>query len=219
MDIEEVEFCPLCSGIAEDTISEVLSFAQKKSYSSDEFVYMEGEDFRGLFVITEGEMRSTSQNEHGKEFLIRRLGPGKVFGESGLIKQQYFESVKTLTPLSCIFLPAKEFKKLAEKNSHLSAALLVQLGEWIADFYDRFQTLSFTNVRDRVEHFLSLELKRMKGNVVVFKLKRHEMASNLGIRPETLSRILKKLESERLIQIKSNNEIDLSNYNYVSSTR
>lgn len=213
MEKEEIGFCPICSGVGEEAVSEILGFAKKMSFESGQYIYLQDENYTGIYVVLEGEVCLTAQNEQGKEFLVNRYVSGEVFGESGLVYEKCLESARAVKPSVCVFLPKDKFTDLMSRNTSLSASIISLLGAWIVEFHGRFQTLSFTNVRQRVEHYFESEVKKTKNSILALKLKRHEMASNLGIRPETLSRILSDLQKDGLIKISSKNVVDLSNFN------
>lgn len=210
MNQEEIRFCPLCNGIDEDDISKILKIATRTTFSKGEQIYVQEGSYRGLFVTLKGEVRLYAHNKEGKEFLVKRLSDNKVFGESGKFNGVYLESASAQSSLDCIFLPGKEFEEIVTNSPQLSKVFMTLLSRWLIDFYKRFQTLSYTNVTDRVKHFLISESEVVGSHVLDINLRRHEIASNIGVRPETLSRVLGKLEKENLIKIQADNTIILS---------
>ena len=209
MDDKEIHFCPLCKGVKEEDISKILKIAKRATFSEGEQIYFGDDPYRGIFVTLRGEVRLYSQNEKGKEFLVKRLASNTVFGESGKFNGTYLESASAQSSLDCIFLPGKEFEEIVTNSPQLSKVFMTLLSSWLTDFYKRFQTLSYTNVTDRVKHFLIKESEVTGNHLLDIKLRRHEIASNIGVRPETLSRVLGKLEKENLIKIESNSTIVL----------
>lgn len=203
-------FCPICNGIDEETISKIFSVANRVSFPSGSFIYNQDDISQGFYIVLKGNVRLSSQNEDGKEFLVKRLSSGDVFGEAAILKGSCFESSYAETNVECVFVPKKDFLNILKGDLELSLSVIESAANWVCDFYSRLKMFSLTNVRDRVERYFQLESQKAEGGQLSLELKKHEIASNLGMRPETFSRVLGELQSEGLIAVK-NNIVDLSN--------
>lgn len=206
---EEKFFCPICKGISEEVITEILSFAQKVNFQNKHYIYNQGDSCKGFYIILEGTVRVSAQNEDGKEFYVKRLKKGDSFGASVIMGGNCLESAMTETDSVCVFVPQKEFVDLVSRDVSLSESMTKETLNWLLEFYNRLNTFSLSNVRDRVERYFVLESEASGENLISLSLKKHEIASNLGMRPETFSRVLSELQNEGAITIK-NNIVDTS---------
>lgn len=199
MDMEN--FCPICSGLSEKIITDLLKHSIIHSFKAHDYIYLQDSDYRGIYVITKGEVELSNVNEDGKKVFVSKIKMKMSFGESGRAKLKYLENTYALTDVTCIYIPEKTLSELADKYSEFSSALLTSLNEWLVTFYDRFKMLSQDSIRKRLELYLENESQIFKSDEFELGLRKHQIASNLGIRPETLSRLFKELSDQGLISI------------------
>ncbi len=206
---EALKFCPICDGVSEVVINKILEIANVSRRKNGQRLYCEGDNFTGFYILKSGLVRLSIMSEAGKEILVRNLGSGDVFGQTGMFSGSYLETACLNVDSEFIFLPEKAIKEILLEAPEASQKFLASMGQWTMEFYDRFKTLSLPNARDRVERYLLSEVTPPNTKVSL-TLKRHEIASNLGLRPETLSRVLSEMQAEGLIGIEDN-VVDLNN--------
>jgi len=207
--MKEKFFCPICSGLEEEIISHLLNSSIVRSFNAHDYIYMQGADYKGLFAITKGNVELSNLNEDGKKVFVSKLSSNETFGESGAADSTYLENAYSLTPTTCIFIPAESLKKLMTAYPELSSAVFAALNKWLITFYNRFKILSQGDIRRRLEIYLLNESKKFNSNVFEINLHKHEVASNLGIRAETLSRLLKELTVKGKISM-NGKQVDIS---------
>lgn len=200
---ETLKFCPICANVSEATIDKILELATVSVRQGGLNLYSAGGRFTGFYVLKSGNIRLSISSEDGKEILVKSLEGGDVFGQTGLLEGRYLETAYLMAESEFIFLSEKAISEILLESPELSKNLLISIGHWTMEFYLRFKTLSLPSAKDRVIHYL---LSELRGSSTKFslKLKRHEIASNLGIRPETLSRVLSELQTKDLIEIENN---------------
>lgn len=194
---KEEFFCPICTGLDESVIGELLDGVVRTHYKVNKQIYLQGEPFGGVFVVLSGMVRLSCQNEDFKDISVERIGPNETFGATGFVSDCYLESALATSGTTCIHVPSQVLRNLLSSRVQFSVAFMGEINRWLIQFYERFKMLSCLDARTRVETYLSEMVDTPKEKSL--RLKRHEIASNIGIRPETLSRILKELEAEKLL--------------------
>jgi CRP-like cAMP-binding protein len=79
---------PLFSKFDEATRLSLLGRFKTISFAADETIIVQGEPATGLYLIASGEVEVKISNADGDMVTVATLGPGQVFGEISLIKNQ-----------------------------------------------------------------------------------------------------------------------------------
>ncbi len=166
--------------------------------------------YKGIYIITQGSVELTNINGDGQSVFISKLEAKDSFGESAIVHSKYLENSRTLSETTCIFIPEKTLSKLMLEHAELSTAVLNSLNGWLVTFYDRFKMLSQNSVKKRLILYLQDESRKAGSHEFELSLRKHEIASNIGIRPETLSRLLKELSDGGLVSF-NGKKINISN--------
>ena len=104
----------------------VLATAQFIEAKPGQLLLTEGTPGDGLYVILEGQIevflpeRAASGAHRPSLVRLNRLGPGRCFGEYGVVDDQPSSaSAAALTPARLCFLPKAAFQRLLERNDHV----------------------------------------------------------------------------------------------------
>jgi CRP-like cAMP-binding protein len=101
----------------------VLWSARQRTYAPGDVVVTEGDSALNLFLIVSGEARV---EQNGVE--IGRLGQGQFFGELGIIEQHpRTATVVAVDSLTCVLLPAWEFRSLLREHPEMAVPMLEAL--------------------------------------------------------------------------------------------
>lgn len=201
-------YCPVCGTLNIDLQNEIFSYLIEKNFCKGEYIYFSGDVFKGIFILVNGQVELINETESTS--YIERVDSGVVLGANSVMRNNHFENAKSLTDSRCLFLSKKDLEKISEGSAEFNKSLLKILGNWVDDYFSRFQTLMMQSARERVEQFLLSAAEKSKSDTIIYSLKQNELASNLGLRPETFSRILSNLKKENLITTKCG-EVNISN--------
>ena len=112
--------------VAPADIDLVLGSGQLIDAKPGQLLLSEGTPGDGLYVILEGQIevflpeRGASGVHRPTRVHLNRLGPGRCFGEYGVVDDQPSSaSVAALTPAKLCFLPTAAFRRLLERNDHI----------------------------------------------------------------------------------------------------
>lgn len=161
----------------------------------------------GLFALLEGQVAITRQIGDEGDFFFHLGGPGFWFGESGLLNQKYAVITATArTKVKTLFLPASSFEQIvdAEPRYYRSIVKLV-----LARYAILMRTLGQSNSLPP-EEFLRIRLadqsdmthsEGFSDETVELALSQMDVAAMIGTSRQTVNMLLKKLESEGLIEV------------------
>lgn len=187
------------------TCDALLSRAVEKNYQAGQIIYLQGELADSLYILLGGWLKSSRMTKDGREQGMLFLKPVNVFGlVSVFTKKPYPATTTALDDVETLVLKAADFVELVQTHMPLSLAVIDNLCQRNLHFIDLIEDLSLHNVETRLASSL------MKNAVVTgdetYVLRQNwttfdEMAVRLGTVRDVLSRALKALEKEGLIEV------------------
>jgi len=185
---------PDCESFDSEIFSKLTDKVKARKYKKGEILYFEGEDLCHLFILTEGMLKLYKVSDQDKEIILHYLTPVSLIAEVEMLHRIPYQNTAVfledgeVLEIDCDtfethFFGDEELTKalifsISKKNRLLEASI-----EWgqCMDASSRMLTL----IEESPEIFATLP--------------KYEIANSLNISPETLSRLLKKLQKERKI--------------------
>ncbi len=188
-----------------DNISKVVK--AKKTLQRGDFIYREGDNFKGILAIKSGSAKLIANDSHGNEHILNILLPGELLGFDGLSTEKHGCAAIALETMTFCILPADSMDQLFQKLPSLTRELFRHSGEKMLEDKNQL-VLSKRPAEERLAYFLislSERLKRRGFSSSEFKLSltRQEIGNHLGLALETVSRLLKKFQDENLITVQN----------------
>jgi len=116
---------PLFARFDEPTRVNLLSRFQTISFAADETIIAQGEPASGLYLIASGEVEVRIANEAGDSVVVATLGPGEVFGEISLLKNQPTTAfVMAKNTVGALVLPTQEFQRVLAEHPAVGQYLM-----------------------------------------------------------------------------------------------
>jgi CRP-like cAMP-binding protein len=132
---------PLFHNLDEPERVQILIAGQMRDYKAGDYVFKEGDEGDGMFVVVKGSVRISKQSPTGEEALAV-LEPHAFFGEMALIDfAPRAADAIAHEDSQLFFIPLKELRGLIETHHHLALKILFALCEVLA------QRLRETNER------------------------------------------------------------------------
>lgn len=195
-------------GLSNDEINNISRFIKaKKVLQRGEYIFREGDNFRGVLAIKSGTAKLVSDDHHGNEHILNILLPGELLGFDGLCNEKHQCSAIALETLSFCELPAQSMDDIFLNVPSLTRELFRHSGEKMNEDKE-FIVLSQRPAEERLAHFLIGLSDRMKkrgfsATEFTLSLTRQEIGNHLGLALETVSRLLKKFQQDDLINVQS----------------
>lgn len=205
---------PLFKGLPEDQLYKIRQIAIDKFYDKGKTVFMEGNDCDGFYIVADGKVKIYKISFEGKEHILHIYGPGNPFGEVPVFSGQKFPAnAETILKSHLLFFPRPAFVDLISNNPSLSMNMLAVLSMRLRQFTVQIENLSLKEVPGRLASYLVyLADEQQTDDLVSLTISKGQLASLLGTIPETLSRILAKMNKQNLIEVSGRN-IKLFNRN------
>lgn len=121
MSTPEADRIPLLAALKDKDRARVLANARQRTYAAGDAVVHEGDTALNLFLIVSGRARVVNAAVGA----VAMLGPGDFFGELGLIEEHSrTATVLAEDELTCILLPAWEFRTLLGEHPEIAVAMV-----------------------------------------------------------------------------------------------
>jgi CRP/FNR family transcriptional regulator len=166
----------------------------------------QGASANKVYLINRGLVKLTRLEEGGQEVVVGLRTPGWLLGAASVVLQEpYPVSATTLTRCELRLIPAEEFRHWLKTNEPLSWYLHWVHSREVYDLVAHVSGLACLSTRQRLEQLLR-QLKHadvlVKGKEERLQLpiSQSELARLIAVTPQYLSRLLKELEAEELIE-------------------
>lgn len=188
---------PIFNGLPEEDVSRIAGYASRQSLAKDEILFEEGAEVRGFYIVTKGLIKAYRIGESGREQLIHLVHPDESFAEPAVAGLPgYPAHTKALEKTEVILIPAAEFLDHLKTQTDLSLRMLASLSRHLHELVTTIENYKLRDAETRLLHWL---LHRCEDGalsaVIRLSISKGTLASELGTRPETLSRILAKLRA------------------------
>ncbi len=201
--IDIISQAPLFTGLPEDQLNEIKQIAIDKFYDKGKTIFLEGDDCNGFYIVAAGKVKIYKVSFEGKEQIFHIYGPGNPFGEVPVFSGQKFPAnAQTILKSHLLFFPRTAFVGLISDNPSLSLNMLAILSMRLRQFTVQIENLSLKEVPGRLaSYLLYLANEQEQEDFVALNISKGQLASLLGTIPETLSRILAKMNNQNLIEV------------------
>ena len=180
--------------------------AQIKEYSKNELIFSENKNAKNYFQIIQGVVKMNNYNDHGKEFIQGIFYKQQSFGEPPLfINIKYPSNAAALTKTTVYVLPKKRLLSLLYENPEVHFEITKSLAQKL--YYKAIiaSEISCQEPEHRVLRFLDYlknDIYKIEGKFTLkIEYTRQQIANILGLRVETVIRVIKNLEKKKELQI------------------
>lgn len=185
---------------------EIVEIASTRSFEKGEMIYRAGDKGGTLFVLHTGRAKIYRLNANGKEQVLRLVEPGEFIGELSLFSSiPLTDNAQALEATTMCILQGERLKELMTKYPSIAFRVMDELSRRLQKAENRIEDISLSSVNKRVARAL-LELSEGK-QVINLPMTKGDLASQLGMTQETLSRKLASLQEEGLIVLKGHRKI------------
>ena len=205
-----VERVPIFSNLDRSEMEEIESIINHKEFKKNELIYMAGEKGGSLYVINSGRVRITRISSSGKEQVIRILEAGEFMGELSIFKSSpLMDNAEALTDTMMCIIDERDLKEILKKYPLISFKIMEELSERLERAESLIENINLSSVEKRLAGIL-LELADEDGNISL-KMSKGDLASQIGMSSETLSRKLSAFQELMIIKLIGQRKIEILN--------
>ena len=208
--IELLKKSLLFSGMNDADLAELATITVRRKYKKGESLFGEGDEATGFYLLVSGSIKLCRVAHDGREKVLHFVQPRETFAEAAFFGDgKYPAEARAMETGEVLYLPKAGFLELMSRNPGFALNLVVSLSLMLRRFARQIEELSFADVTSRLASFLirrSDEKSTSYGGITYVDLgiKKGELASRLGTASETISRTLRKLKDEGIIEVQGN---------------
>src|SRR5918996_1932556 len=171
-----------------------------KEYALGTVFFTPDDSSERVFILKLGRVEVYRLTASGKRLVTRRIGPGTIFGEMGLLGQTLQGCFAEATENSLVCLATRgDILQLLRERPDIALRLLESVGSRLKSLEDRLEDAVFSPVKVRLARFLLSCLDSETATVSGYT--QAEIGDAIGALRQTVTEILGELESQGLIEV------------------
>jgi len=168
-------------------------------------LFQQGDPAERFYLVVAGQIKLYRLSPAGNEKVIEIVTPGDTFAEALMFLEapRYPVGAQALEPSGVISIDAADFADMLAGSVKTCFLLLADMSQRLRGLIHEIDNLTLQSATCRVAGYL---LAQAPADVDVFALQapKHILASRLSIKPETFSRIIKQLSTQKLLEVHGN---------------
>lgn len=169
-----------------------------------QLLFQRGDPAHAFFMVASGQVKLFLQSRAGDEKIVELEHPGQCFGEAIMFMQgaAYPVGAVATEETTVVSIPAREYLQLLREDTTTCLRMLAALSARLHGKIREIEELTLENAGERLaRHLLRRASADSEGRLRVhFEETRQMLASQLAIKPETLSRLIRSLSEAGLIE-------------------
>jgi len=185
-----------------DSLQLVAAACRTRSVRRGAVIFRDGDPCDAMFAVASGSVRVYKVAADGRERTLHIVRPPHSFAEAALFSEGGYPAfVAALETTVLVVVPKEALLRVLVERPGSAIGLFQSLSQWLHRLLDELEVETFLNARARVAAWLLRGVDGAPRGTRRVKLAqpRKEIASQLGMVPETLSRIQTELVERGLI--------------------
>lgn len=188
--------------------SSVAGWNPPREYPASATIYRQDTPATTVYLVESGIVKLSWVDSSGREVIAGLRRRHWIMGVTSIfLNRPYAFTARTLIRSTLRCISAKDFKKLVDTEREFSRHMLTMLSQEIYTQGKNFVHLGCLNAKDRLKRLLYeiiIEMDKVSSGKselrIRLPLKQLELAQMIAVTPEHLSRMLKVLERDGVIQ-------------------
>lgn len=196
--------CRSFSQIADSSVEMLVSHCRMTSLEKGDRLLSEGDPAADLILVADGRLRMVQNTLDGREILLATADPGECLSlPATLSGSRHRGDIVASSAAKVVLISARAVWETVEKDPLFARGLIASLSSEVLSLTDLLKgyALDVTARLAGTLFHLALESGRPVRGALEFTLevKKGELAAELGVAPETLSRSFAKLKAAGLL--------------------
>lgn len=199
---DSLRYIPIFKGLPEKQMDDLTRIVVKHSFLKNQTIFSEGDDAEGFYILTSGKVKIFKLSREGKEQILHIIEPFEPFGEVPAFAGRRFPAhAEAIEDSIVLVFPINAYIELIKKDPSIALNMLALLSLRLRQFTKLVEDLSLKEVPQRLAAYILLLNDREENDHIELNINKKQLASLLGTIPETMSRILNRMQVNNIIEV------------------
>ncbi|NPV59155.1 MAG: Crp/Fnr family transcriptional regulator [Actinobacteria bacterium] len=196
---------PMFEFLEAEELDRLYSLCATERFAKGEYIFLECDQPKNLYVVVKGEVKLLKQTEDGRETIVEMAYPGEIFGEEAVFDgQPYPMTAQALEDVELLSISRGDFFSFLRDNPDLALEIITELGKRLREAQNTIRALAMERVEWRIARVL-LMLSRKAGVMeadgvsIDLPLTRQDIADMAATTVETTIRVLSNFKKMGLV--------------------
>ena len=205
----------LFKSLPKDVQEDLVNHSDHIQYPKGKIIAQEGDKIDSVLIIRHGRIKTCRYDASGEEYIMDVLHEGQaIWHDMFLNYYTYHYNIVTLSTTMVCKIKRTDFMHLLTKYPNATMSLIAMLSTELQEAKEKAQLLSVRQPLIRLAGFLISKDTTCTNHVIRMKL--DDIAASIGLRAETVSRCISKLEEQQLITRLGQGKLKVTNRSKLS---
>lgn len=178
---------------------ELLARARHTAHACGDIIVHEGDPIESIIVVRTGRIKTYRSTSDGEQHVLDVLHDGQALWHGLFLDNHtYGYSVSCLTPVHLCLIHRADVEQMLANHPDVAMGLIRMVCTELDRAEERIMMLSIRDPRRRLAEYLLTRDRSCTGPEIHLKL--DDIASSVGLRPETVSRNIARFDREGLVR-------------------
>jgi len=200
---ECLEKCNLFKSLTKEQLDEIYEYRYDTSFRAGEIIAKQGSPISNVVSLSSGLAKLVLETPGKPDILLTVVQPTTLITSPGMfLDNRYHFSVISLTDTKACFISMEIIRKMFGINQEFASRFHRSIGERSIMLFNRFRNIIHKNMAGRIADAMLFLYKEIYGELE-FKidLSRTDLAEYSNMTKESVSRILKELKDENILDL------------------
>ncbi|MDB2415319.1 Crp/Fnr family transcriptional regulator [Rickettsiales bacterium] len=203
--IELLKTIPFFNGLSDDELKYFVGKSQQRQYKKNQIIFHYGEPAEKFYIMLEGWIKLYRMNKDGEETVISLVTKGDTFSEAATFEGSDYPYSAQVVGGNAItlVLEAYAIREKVRQSPNIALKMLASITHHSNQLSLTYEHISKLTTAQRIGCFLlKLSMDRNYQKNLELPYNKYLVASRLGMKPETFSRAMKRLNDDLEISLK-----------------
>ena len=204
---EYLKKTPIFSDLSDAELDEIVPLVVKRKLKKNTVVFHENDPASTFYLVKTGMVKIYKASAEGREQVLTILGDGQIFGDVPAFDGgPYPASAATMSDSEIYLFRREDLNEVVRRHPEIALKIIRVLGLRLRQALELVRDLSFKQGPHRLAGLLfrladDYGSETDNGTLIDLPLSRQELADIVGTSRETITRELKKMEKQGMLEL------------------